>query len=132
MKKIFLPILLVLFSANVFAQDYLWDSLRPVTDFAQSLDLPIKIIVFLLSTAIFVISYIAYSKTKSKRLLLVSIAFFFFALKWLVKTLDLVYSPGNFLSDSSENIFELIILVSLLVALFYKGKGKPFANGAKK
>ncbi|MCR4335494.1 MAG: hypothetical protein NUV57_03075 [archaeon] len=130
MKKILVSIFVVLFSLSVFAQDYLWDSLRPAADFAVGFDAPVKIIVFLLSIAIFFISALAYEKSKSKRILLVAIAFLFFTLKWLVKLLDLFYSPGYFLSDSSENIFELIILVSLLIALFYKKPGsKLFAKG---
>tara|TARA_Y100000310_G_scaffold242925_1_gene247189 strand:- start:456 stop:851 length:396 start_codon:yes stop_codon:yes gene_type:complete len=130
MKKILVSIFIVLFSLNAFAQDYLWDSLRPVSQFAVDIDVPIKMIVFLLSLAIFFISALAYKKSQSKRILLVTIAFLFFALKWLVKLLDIFYSPGEFLSDSSENVFELIILVSLLIALFYKKSGsKLFAKG---
>lgn len=133
MKRLFLPLFIVLNSALVFAQSNVWDSLRPLTQFATEMDFPIKLIVFLLATAIFIISVLAYSKSKSKRILLVSIAFFFFALKWLVKIIDIYYSPGYFLSDSSENIFELIILVSLLIALFYrKSPKKFFTNGSEK
>jgi len=85
--------------------------------------------VFFLALAIFIISLFAYSKSKSRRILLVSLAFFLFTVKWLVKILDIFYSPGRFLSDSSENLFELGIMVSLLVALFYrKSWKKVFAN----
>ncbi|MFH1392030.1 MAG: hypothetical protein ABIH20_06980 [Candidatus Diapherotrites archaeon] len=130
MKKMLIPVFVVLFSLNAFAQDYLWDTLRPVAQFAVDIDVPVKMIVFLLSIAIFFISALAYQKSKSKRILLVAIAFFFFAFKWLVKLSDIFYSPGYFLSDSSENIFELIILISLLIALFYKKNGnKLFAKG---
>jgi len=130
MRKIFVPIFLVLVSIPVMAQDNVWDALRPMTGFASEIDLPVKIVVFLLSLSIFIISLLAYNKSKSKRILLVSLAFALFALKWLVKILDIVYSPGEFLSDSSENIFELGILLSLLVALFYKKSwNKFFSNG---
>ncbi len=123
MKKFLIPIL-ILFSGNVFAENYAWDALRPVTDIAKEVDLPVKIIVFLLALSIFVISFLAYQKSKSKRILLVTIAFALFSLKWFVKLIDLFYSPGNFLTDSSENIFELGIMVSLLVALFYNKSWK--------
>lgn len=121
---------MIISSVHVFAQENAWDALRPIARFAFEFDFPIKLLVLLLATAIFIISLLAYSKSKSKRILLVTIAFFFFALKWLVKIMDIYISPGEFLSDSSENIFELIILVSLLVALFYKKQGKPF-NSSK-
>ena len=100
--------------------DYAWDSLRPLTQFALDADPYIKVLVFLLSLAIFVISFLAYRKTKTQKLLFVSFAFLFFALKWLVKVLDLFVSPGRFLSDPSENVFEFLILVSLFMAIFKK------------
>jgi len=97
---------------------YFWDFLRPLTDLAFEYDPAIKIIVLLLAFGIFVISFLAYQKAKSKKLLFVSIAFLLFALKWLVKVFDIFYSPGNFLSDSSENVFEFFILVLLFLAIF--------------
>ena len=130
MRNLLIPLFLIIVSIPVFAQEKIWDALRPMARFAFEFDFPIKVFVLLLATAIFIISLLAYSKSKSKRILLVTIAFFFFALKWLVKIMDVYVSPGEFLSDSSENIFELIILVSLLVALFYKKPGKLF-NGSK-
>src|SRR3989338_559703 len=126
MKK-FLPVLfLVLLSSAVFAQDNLWDYLRLEVQLAESLDLPVKVVVFLLSLAIFSVSVLAYSKSKSKRILLVSIAFLLFTLKWAVKIIDIYYSPGNFISDSVENIFELGIFLSLLVALLYRKSWSRF------
>lgn len=100
--------------------DYFWDFLRPLTDFAGVFDPYIKIIVLLFAFAIFVVSLFAYRKSKSKKLLLVTIAFFLFALKWLTKVFDIFVSPGNFLSDASENVFEFLILLSLFSALFRK------------
>ena len=98
--------------------EYLWDFLRPFTIMAAELDPYIKIVVFLLALGIFYISYRAYAKNKSKRLLFVSVAFALFAFKWLIKLIDIFFSPGTFLADSSENIFELLILLSLFIALF--------------
>ena len=115
---------LIFCSAFVSAQTQVWDVLRPLSNVAVQIDFPIKILVFLLASAVFIISLLAYKKSKSKRLLLVSIAFFLFSLKWLIKIVDLIYSPGYFLSDASENIFELGILLSLLVALFYNKRAK--------
>jgi hypothetical protein len=98
--------------------EYFWDFLRPFTVMAAELDPYIKIIVFLLVLGLFFISYLAYRKNKSKRLLFVSVAFALFAFKWLIKLVDIFISPGIFLADSSENIFELLILLSLFIALF--------------
>ena len=123
-----MPIFVLLVSSIVFAEAYAWDALRPVSDFAKQIDLPIKVIVFLLALSIFAVSVLAYRKAPSKRMLLVAAAFFLFSLKWLVKLVDLFYSPGNFLSDSSENVFELGILISLLIALFHSGS----FNGSNK
>ena len=97
---------------------YFWDFLRPITEAASQLDPYIKILVFLLALGIFAISHLAYRKNKSKRLFFVSIAFGLFAVKWLIKLVDIFISPGLFLADSSENVFELLILLSLFIALF--------------
>jgi hypothetical protein len=64
----------------------------------------------------------AYFKNKSRRLLLIGGAFFLFAVKWFLKILDLFVSPGWFLPDASENVFELLILALLFVALFFRSK----------
>jgi len=97
---------------------YFWDFLRPITEAAAQFDPHIKILVFLFALGLFTISYLAYSKNKSKRLLFVSIAFALFAIKWLFKLADIFVSPGSFLADSSENVFELLIFASLFIALF--------------
>ena len=97
---------------------YAWDFLRPLTDLAIQFDPVIKVLVLLLAFGIFVISFLAYKKSKSQKLLFVSIAFLLFALKWMVKVFDIFFSPGNFLSDSSENVFEFFILVLLFLAIF--------------
>ena len=116
-----LPALFTLFiSSQAFAAEYFWDFLRPELELAEAFELQIKLLVLILSLAIFGISVLAYSKSKSKRILLVSLAFLLFALKWAVKIVDIYYSPGKFLSDAAENVFELGILLSLLIALFYR------------
>ncbi|MCR4369106.1 MAG: hypothetical protein NUV67_04335 [archaeon] len=131
-KNAIIGLALVANASIVFAQDYAWDVLRPFSEFAAAIDMPVKFIVLLLALSIFVISLLAYNKTRSKRLLLVSIAFFLFSTKWIVKILDLYVSPGAFLSDSSENIFELGIMFSLLIALFYNDSWKKkFGAGGK-
>ncbi|MEM4261709.1 MAG: hypothetical protein QXI10_01990 [Candidatus Diapherotrites archaeon] len=111
---------------SFFLAGYFWDFLRPITEFAKQIDLPVKVIIFILAIFIFFISVMSYRRSGSRRILLISFAFFLFSLKLLIKLIDYFYSPGTFLSDSSENIFELGILLFLFVALFYGRKGKKF------
>ena len=99
---------------------YFWDFLRPVTDAAVAADPLIKILVFLLALGMLALSYSAYKKTNSKKFLFIALAFLFFALKWAIKVLDTIFSPGSFFSDSSENVFELLIFASLFLAIFRK------------
>ena len=97
---------------------YFWDFLRPLTDLAIQFDPIVKILVLLLAFGMFIVSLLAYRKSKSQKIMFVSIAFFLFALKWLVKVFDIFFSPGSFLSDSSENVFEFFILILLFLAIF--------------
>jgi len=95
-----------------------WDFLRPLIDNAVELDLATRIIVFVLSVAIFAISALAFRRSKSNRMLFISAAFFLFALKWGLKVLDMFISPGEFFHRAAENVFELFILASLFLAIF--------------
>ncbi len=97
-----------------------WDPLRNLDFLAVYFDNYLKPIVLIISIILFVISVLAYNKNKSKRFLFVSIAFLFFAAKWLLKTLDVFVSPGTFFSFAAQDIFELVILFSLFIALFWK------------
>lgn len=99
---------------------YPWDFLRPFSDAAMQFNPEIKLIVFLLALGMFVLSVSAYKKTNSRKFLFISAAFFLFALKWLLKVLDVFVSPGAFFPDSSENVFELLIFASLFLAIFRK------------
>lgn len=99
---------------------YAWDFLRPITEFASHIDPLIKGIVTLLAFGFFLVAFAAYKKNPSQRLMLVTAAFFLFAIKWAIKTIDLFFSPGSFLADSSENVFELLILGLLFSAIIKK------------
>ncbi len=113
------PIALVLFVPAAIAQAP-WDFLRPAAQFAFQLDPFIKPVIFLLSIFLFALAFLGYRKTGSKKSLFVAAAFLFFAIKWGLKVFDIFVSPGYFLSDSSENVFELLIFLSLFLALFKK------------
>ena len=118
-----LAAMLLMLPVLAFAQDAVPSPFQPLKDLsamAGDFDLVTKSIVFLISLAIFAIALLAYNRSKSRRLLLVSLAFFLFTAKWALKIIDMVMSPGTFLSDASENIFELGILLLLFVAIFKK------------
>ena len=120
MKKILL-LFVLLFVPVVFASGP-WDFLRPLTEMAYSFDSITKFLVFVVSLVLCFIAFKAYFKSKSRRFLLISAAFFLFALKWFLKIVDLFVSPGWFLGDASENVFELVILGLFFVALFFRPK----------
>jgi len=119
-KLVIFSAFLILLFGIVFAQGNPWDPLKDIAGMATALQALTKYIVFLLSAAMFVIAFKAYTKTKTNKMLFVALAFLFFALKWLLKVVDLYLSPGNFLSDPSENVMELIILAMLFLAIFRK------------
>ncbi len=120
LKLRFFLISLVFFIPSVFAEGHLWDFLRPAAEMAGSYDFFTRVIVLVLTLGLAGVSFLAYNKAKSQKLLFVLIAFGLFALKWLLKVLDLFISTGAFFSDASENVFELLILASLFYALFVK------------
>lgn len=100
--------------------EYFWDILRPINEAAISFGIYLKPVLLIVSLALLVIAIMAYNKNKSKRFLLISTAFFFFAAKWLLKTIDIFVSPGIFFSSAAQDVFELIILGSLFGALLWK------------
>lgn len=120
-KRIF-PLFLIALIPLVFAESRPWDFLRPLTEMAYSFDSITRFLVLIFALVLCFIALKAYFKNKSRRLLLIGGAFFLFAVKWFLKVLDLFLSPGTFLPDASENVFELFILGFLFVALFFMPK----------
>jgi len=96
---------------------HIWDILRPLAGLAATYDAFLRPIVLLFSLFILVLALLAYRKKRTKRFAFKTLAFLFFSIKWMLKVLDLFVSPGYFFSDASENVFELIIFVFLLMAL---------------
>ena len=99
-----------------------WDFLNPISDAAAGMDSITKYIVFLLAAAFCLVAFLGWHRTRTQRLLFVWIAFALFAAEWALKILDMHVSQGVFLPDSSENVFELLILASLFLAIFKKEK----------
>ncbi len=98
----------------------LWEILRPVTNIAVEFNFAAESLAMILSIAILAISLLAYRKAKTRRLLLVTAAFFFFALKWVLRIADQFISPGFFFSRASDAIADLLILAILFYAIFKK------------
>lgn len=118
--KLFFVLIFLFFFPLVFAETKPWDFLRPLTSFAEQSVFFVKPLVLLFSLFLFFISFVAYKKSKSQKLFFVTIAFAVFAVKWIIKVLDLFLSPGYFFSNASESIAELFIFLFLFLALFYK------------
>ena len=97
-----------------------WDPLKMLIGSAETLAAPIIWIVLILSIALFAIAFLAYRKNKTKKLLFVCIAFFLFAVKFVLMALDLYVSPGKFFSVPIGNVFDLAIMLLLFAAIFRK------------
>ncbi|MFH0954702.1 MAG: hypothetical protein V1777_01205 [Candidatus Micrarchaeota archaeon] len=97
-----------------------WNVFRPVENFSVSLAMITTILVLVLSAGMFVVSLKAYAKNNTSRFLLLTLAFGLFAAKFLIKLIDFFYSPGNFFSQASENVFDLFVLVALFASLLKK------------
>ena len=115
---IVLALLLLLNSSIVFAQAQPWDFLRPLNSAAEALNEFTTWIVFLLSSALTLIAVLAYRKKPSKRYAFIALAFVFFSIKWLLKVVDLYFSPGHFFNWAGGTIVELVIFACLFIALF--------------
>ena len=121
MKRAFVVMTTVFFMllfGFVFAEPQPWDFLRPLNSAAESLSAVTTWVVFLLSLGLMVIALLAYRRKHSKRYAFIALAFVFFFLKWLLKVVDIYFSPGHFFNWAAESVFELVIFASLFLALF--------------
>lgn len=129
-RSLLLTVFVIMSSFYVLAEDagtvYAWDALRPLSNFALGLDAPLKWLVLLISIAIFGISLMGYLKSKSKRIMVISFAFFLFTAKAAFNVLDIYYSPGNFFSAAANDVADFLIMLSMFAAIFYKRKGAKF------
>ncbi|MBU0636464.1 hypothetical protein KKE06_05550 [Candidatus Micrarchaeota archaeon] len=103
------------------AQIYLWNSLRPLEQVSEGLNIISTVVVLLLSLGLFAISLKAYGKNNSNRFLLLSLAFGIMFAKFLIKLLDFFYSPGYFFSQAAQNVFDFFVLIALFSSLINKG-----------
>lgn len=108
---------ILLNSALVFAEEQPWDFLRPLDRAAVEWNPFTTWIVFLLATALVVISFLAYKKKATSRYAFIALAFGLFGLKWALKVIDLYMSPGHFVNWAIDTVFDLLILTFLFLAL---------------
>ena len=77
-------------------------------------------VVFFVSFALTIISYMAYGKKRSDRLFFVALAFFLFAVKAALKLIDnFVIGDYSYIGITIQTL-ELLILLSLFYAIFKK------------
>ena len=76
------------------------------------------IIATIVAIFLFVISLLAYSRTRDTRILIVSLAFFFFAVKEFLFLFENFF-PGEFIYiDNAEHTLELLILLSFMMLMY--------------
>jgi hypothetical protein len=97
-----------------------WDFLRGATETATVVNPIIAWIVLIIALGVALVAVMALRKKKSKRLLLVSVAFGLFFLKTVLNLVDLYFSPGTFMNLGVQSIFDLVIIGALFIALFKK------------
>ena len=114
-------ILLLLVILGEGSQLYVWNSLRPFENASESLNTFTTLVVLVLSLGLFYISLRAHDKKPTSQFLLLSIAFGIFALKFLIQSIDIFYSPGYFFSPAAKNVFDFFVLAALFASLIKKG-----------
>ena len=101
---------------NLVVDDEIWriDFMDDVLNFLRA-----WIMVFAL--ILFIVSLIAYHRTKNKRVLIVSIAFAIFLIKGIILTLGLVNNEVQGLYNSGlSDVLDLLILILLAATILKK------------
>ncbi len=75
----------------------------------------------ILAIILFIITFIAYRRDGRKRLLYVSIAFFLFAIKGILLTIDAFLPQKGIWTDPLANILDFAILLSFFFGVVKKG-----------
>jgi hypothetical protein len=97
-----------------------WDVLRPGIELATLFNPLILFVSLIISLVLVIISFLAWNKSKSKRLLIVFGAFSLFFIKSILMVLDFYFSPGIFMNFAVQGFFDLLIIGILFIALFKK------------
>jgi len=118
LRRILFLVGVLLFCVSAFAAP--WDFFRPVASEVTDAGVFTSWVVFIVSLVIFGISVLALKKSKSNKLIWVSAAFGLFLLKRLLIVIDIYYSQGDFMNNSIQGFFDLLVMISFFVALFRK------------
>jgi hypothetical protein len=97
-----------------------WSGVMPFFELVANFNELISWIALILSVIVLIISFLAYLKSKSKRLLLVFLAFSLFFIKSLLTVIDIYYSPGYFMNFAVQGFFDMLVITFLCIALFKK------------
>ncbi len=119
MRKILILTIFLSLISNVFATA-VWEPLRLFPEIAGAINPIIIWLLFLVSLSVLVISSLALYKKKSQKLLFVTIAFVFFFLNSSLNLIDFYFSPGYFMNFAVQGLFDFLVIVSLLIAIFRK------------
>jgi hypothetical protein len=118
MKKLLIVLSLLFILQNAFAAA--WDVFRIPVEIAIALNPFVMGLLFLVSLAILGIALLALKKKKSKRLMIVAIAFGLIFIKSALGLIDLYVSPGIFMNFAVQGFFDLLIVGAFAIALFKK------------
>jgi hypothetical protein len=119
LRKIILFAILVSLIQGVFAANF-WEPLRAIPEIAVVINPIIIWLLFLVSLSILIISALAFNKKRSQQLFFVTIAFIFLFLKSSLNLVDFYFSPGYFMNFAVQGIFDFVVMLSLLLAIFRK------------
>ncbi len=97
-----------------------WEFLREPMNLVSGFSMPINVLFFIVAFFLFAISFLAWRKKPSQKLLLVASAFGIFFLKSVLMVLDYFLSPGYFMNYAVQGFFDLVILGLLFIAIFRK------------
>ena len=111
MKKIFLLSGLTLLPSITFAAP--WDFLRGGVEVANIVSPLVAWIMVAIALGILLVSVLAVRKKKSRRLMLVSVAFGIFFIKAILNIVDLYCSPGTFMNVSVQGIFDFLMIMTV-------------------
>ena len=90
----------------------------PLKNFLSVADKFIIIINALVALALLFIAFVAYQRTNKSSIMLVGLAFAVIALNWLMRIADKYIIPGNVLIEPLADLFSLVVLGLLFLALF--------------
>ena len=119
LRKIMLSIFAIFIANMVFATQ-VWEPLKIVPEIAYLINPIIIWLLLIISSVVFTISLVALKRKKSQKMLFISLAFFFFFTNSFLNVVDFYFSPGYFMNFAVQGLFDFLVILSLLIAIFRK------------